>query len=137
MQILLKRAEDNRDRLIVILAGYSNEMKELLKFNPGLTSRFSRTFEFPDYPADDLIKIFHLMAEKSHYNFSDAVETKLMTVFENAIANKDEHFGNGRLVRNVFEKAIRNLADRVVEITELTPEILTTILPGDIQVPNH
>ena len=116
----------------MILAGYSDEMKQLLKTNPGLSSRFSRTFQFPDYTNSDLIHIFELMAEKGHYQVSDAVRAALRDVFESAISRKDKHFGNGRLVRNVFEKAIRNLADRIVNITDLTPELLTTIDPSDI-----
>ena len=134
MQILLKRAEDDRSRLIVILAGYSDEMKQLLKTNPGLSSRFSRTFQFPDYTNCDLIRIFELMADKGHYQVSDAVRAALRDAFESAISRKDKHFGNGRLVRNVFEKAIRNLADRVVNIKDLTPEVLTTIDPSDISL---
>ena len=134
MQILLKRAEDDRARLIVVLAGYSDEMKQLLKTNPGLSSRFSRTFHFPDYANDDLIHIFELMAQKGHYQVSEEVREALRAVFESAISQKDKHFGNGRLVRNVFEKAIRNLADRVVNNTDLTPEVLTTIEPADISL---
>ena len=134
LQILLKRAEDDRDRLIVIMAGYSEQMKQLLQSNPGLSSRFARSFPFPDYSAGELSQIFSVLAEKNHYCVCDSVQQKLETILESAVKSKDEHFGNGRLVRNVFEKAIRNLADRVVNVPELTPELLTTFQPDDIEL---
>ena len=134
LQILLKRAEDDRGRLIVIMAGYSEQMKQLLQSNPGLSSRFARSFPFPDYSAGELSQIFSVLAEKNHYCVCDSVQQKLETILESAVKSKDEHFGNGRLVRNVFEKAIRNLADRVVNVPELTPELLTTFQPDDIEL---
>jgi len=67
MQILLKRAEDDRDQLIVILAGYCEPMKQLLKTNPGLSSRFSRSFNFLDYSAEELVNIFKILADRNHY----------------------------------------------------------------------
>jgi len=123
LQILLKRAEDDRDRLIVIMAGYSEQMKQLLQSNPGLSSRFARSFGFPDYSAGELSRIFSVLAEKNHYRVCASVQQKLETILESAVKSKDEHFGNGRLVRNLFEKAIRNLADRVVNVPELTPAL--------------
>ena len=134
LQILLKRAEDDRDRLIVIMAGYSEQMKQLLQSNPGLSSRFARSFPFPDYSAGELSQIFSVLAEKNHYCVCDSVQQKLEAILDSAVTSKDEHFGNGRLVRNVFEKAIRNLADRVVNVPELTPELLTTFQPDDIEL---
>ncbi len=134
MQILLKRAEDDRDRLIVIMAGYSDEMELLLQTNPGLSSRFARKFEFPDYTPDELSRIFGLLTKKNHYIVSSSVQTKLNEMLVSAVSQKDAHFGNGRLVRNIFEKAIRNLADRIVNIPDLTPELLTTLEASDIEM---
>ena len=133
MQILLKRAEDERDRLIVILAGYSQPMKKLLKTNPGLTSRFSRTFDFPDYSADELCQIFEILSTKNHYNVTADVRQTILDSLSHHVQSKDENFGNGRLVRNMFESAMRRLADRVVDETELTPELLTTFQISDLQ----
>ena len=133
MQILLKRAEDERDRLIVILAGYSQPMQKLLKTNPGLTSRFSRTFDFPDYSAEELCQIFEILSSKNHYNVAPDVRLKIQESLLQHVADKDQHFGNGRLVRNMFEQAMRRLADRVVDETELTPELLTTFQISDLQ----
>lgn len=134
MQILLKRAEDDRDQLIVILAGYCEPMKRLLKSNPGLSSRFSRSFNFPDYETTELCDIFEKLAEQSHYVVTDEVRQRLMELTQQAISSKDEHFGNGRLMRNLFEIAMRNLADRVVDVAELTPELLTTFDVSDLEL---
>jgi SpoVK/Ycf46/Vps4 family AAA+-type ATPase len=134
LQILLKRAEDDRERLIVILAGYSQQMIRMLQSNPGLSSRFSRTFGFPDYAPAELVEIFHLLADKNHYNVTPDVHARLMDQITLACKNKDEHFGNGRLVRNVFEHAIRRLADRVVDVADLTPELLTTFEVTDLEM---
>lgn len=133
MQILLKRAEDDRDRLIVVLAGYREPMQKLLRSNPGLTSRFSRSFCFPDYSTEELCKIFDILAEKNHYQVPAEVRQALVRRLDTHVANKDEHFGNGRLVRNIFETAMRQLANRVVEVQELTPELLTTFTVEDLQ----
>jgi len=132
MQILLKRAEDDRDQLIVILAGYCEPMKRLLRSNPGLSSRFSRSFKFLDYSPEELADIFQMLAEKNHYVVTSQVRERVLEIASEAIESKDEHFGNGRLMRNVFESAIRRLADRVVDVTELTPELLTTFEISDL-----
>ena len=132
MQILLKRAEDDRDQLIVILAGYCEPMKQLLQTNPGLSSRFSRSFNFADYSAEELVDIFQILADKNHYVVTADVRERLLEIANDAITTKDEHFGNGRLMRNVFEGAIRQLADRVVDVKELTAELLTTFEIPDL-----
>lgn len=131
MQILLKRAEDDRDQLIVILAGYCEPMKQLLESNPGLSSRFSRSFRFLDYSANELADIFQVLAHRNHYVVTPEVRSRIIEIASDAIANKDAHFGNGRMMRNLFEAAIRRLADRVVDVTELTSELLTTFEIAD------
>jgi SpoVK/Ycf46/Vps4 family AAA+-type ATPase len=132
IQTLLKRMEDDRDRLIVILAGYPQPMEALLKSNPGLSSRFSRSCHFPDYGVTELAAIFDVLAEKHHYQMTDDFRSVLQHQIQNAVATKDEHFGNGRMVRNLYESAIRNLANRVVESAELTPELLSTFQAEDL-----
>ena len=124
--------EDDRDRLIVILAGYPQPMEALLKSNPGLSSRFSRRCHFPDYGVTELAAIFDVLAEKHHYQMTDDFRSVLQHQIQNAVATKDEHFGNGRMVRNLYESAIRNLANRVVESAELTPELLSTFQAEDL-----
>ncbi len=134
MQSLLKRMEDDRDRLVVIIAGYPEPMSRLLRSNPGLSSRFQRTFNFPDYDAKELLRIFYLMCKKNHYTLPKPTQRKLLTGFQHLIDRKDEHFGNARLARNIFEQSIRSMASRIVNIAPLTKEILTTLEPDDIQM---
>lgn len=133
VQTLLKRSEDNRERLVVILAGYTGPIERLLHSNPGLSSRFSRRLEFPDYSTDELCSILELLCGQNHYSLEESTRRKVAAGFERAVATRDEHFGNGRLVRNVFEDAVRRMANRVAEIVPLTHEILTTLEPEDFE----
>ena len=132
MQILLKRMEDNRDRLVVVLAGYPHEMQRLLASNPGLASRFQRTFDFPDYTAVELCHIFQALCEKNHYALPAATRARLILGCVELLKRRDERFGNGRLMRNLFEQAIRRLANRIADIAPLTKELLTRLEPSDI-----
>ncbi len=134
IQVLLKRMEDDRERLVVILAGYPEDMERMLQSNPGLSSRFQRTIPFPDYSANDLVLIFEGFCRKNDYVLSMKAKEVLKTRFEAEFANRDEHFGNARLARNLFEAAIRKLASRIVGVTPLTREILTTLHSDDIAV---
>jgi SpoVK/Ycf46/Vps4 family AAA+-type ATPase len=132
IQTLLKRMEDERHRLVVILAGYPEPMERLLVSNPGLSSRFNRRLTFEDYSPIELAQIFFAMCEKAHYTLPGTTRAALLVGFSQAVAAKDEHFGNGRLVRNAFENTIRRLANRIVEISPLTRELLTTVEPEDV-----
>ena len=134
IQALLKRMEDDRDRLIVVMAGYPEPMKQLLQSNPGLSSRFQRTFGFPDYNADELVQIFVGMCETSSYQLTSDAKQKLYNEFQSVIDHKDEHFGNGRLARNVFELAIRRQASRLASVAPITRELLMTLESEDIEV---
>jgi tellurite resistance protein len=132
LQTLLKRMEDDRERFAVVIAGYPRPMEKLLKSNPGLTSRFQRTYAFPDYEAKDLLRIFYTFCKKYHYRLPRESRIKLLRGFEQLIKSKDEHFGNGRLARNLFEESIRRMSTRIVGVTPLTREVLTTLQPEDI-----
>jgi hypothetical protein len=132
LQVLLKRMEDNRDRLVVVLAGYPQPMDRLLKSNPGLSSRFSRHFRFPDYTAGELGHIFQSLCVKNRYELPVLTRVKLLLGFEYLLARRDEHFGNGRLARNIFEQAIGRLANRITGIVPLTRELLVILEAGDI-----
>jgi hypothetical protein len=136
VQTLLKRMEDDRDRLVVILAGYPGPMEELLQTNPGLSSRFSRTFVFPDYTATELGRVFATFAQRDRYHLPAATRAKLLLGFQYLLARRDEHFGNGRLARNIFERSVRRLASRLSGVKSLTKPLLTTLQPGDIVVEN-
>ncbi len=132
VQALLKRMEDDRQRLVVILAGYPEPMKRLLESNPGLSSRFPRQLVFPNYTPGELLQIFLSMCAKHHYQAPAAVRVKLLQAFVTLLSESDEHFGNGRLVRNVFEEAIRRLATRIAPLAPLTRELLSTLQPDDV-----
>ena len=138
VQTLLKRMEDDRHRLVVILAGYPEPMKTLIQSNPGLSSRFQKTMTFPDYKSLELCRIFEKLCDASHYRLSSTVRARLMWGFRHLYHARDEHFGNGRLVRNEFEEAIRRLANRVAGVKSLTKELLTVLDVADVameQVP--
>ncbi len=135
VQALLKRMEDDRDRLMLILAGYPAPMERLLKSNPGLSSRFNTKLFFEDYTPSELGRIFQLMCDKNHYRCPGPMQTRLLLGLRWLYEHRDEHFGNGRLVRNTFENAIRRLANRIANVTPLTKEVLTLFDPDDIDLP--
>jgi adenylate kinase family enzyme/tellurite resistance protein len=136
MQALLKRIEDDRERLVVILAGYPESMDRLLSTNPGLASRFGRRLDFADYEGPELGSIFQALCEANDYSLPVGTRLRLLAGFDYLLDRRDETFGNGRLARNVFETAIRRLANRVADIAPLTAELLTTIEPVDIVMPD-
>lgn len=128
---LLKRMEDDRNRLVVILAGYGSEMKAFIDSNPGLQSRFNRYIHFPDYDADELKQIFLLNAKKNQYSLDDEAMAELEKLLSSAIAHKDMNFGNARFVRNLFEKSIQNQAMRLSSQPNITEEILSILKSED------
>lgn len=129
---LLKRMEDDRDRLIVILAGYDNEMKLFIDSNPGLQSRFNRYIHFSDYNAEELTAIFKLNLKKFDYELTNDAEQKISHLFSYAVSHKDQNFGNGRYARNVLEKTLENQATRLATVSEITEQMLRTIEEHDI-----
>lgn len=129
---LLKRMEDHRDRLVVVVAGYTDNMVDLINSNPGLKSRFNRYFLFNDYQPPELVAIFRKLCEGSHFQTTPDTDAVLLQLFEQLYQHRDKTFGNGRLVRNIFEKSLERQANRLVKITTLTDELLSTLLPEDI-----
>jgi hypothetical protein len=134
LQVLLKRMEDNRTRLIVVLAGYPEPLDRLIKSNPGLSSRFSRMFKFKDYTASELGRIFQGFCSKNRYVLPPLTRVKLQLGFRHLLLKSDEHFGNARLARNVFERAIGRLANRISSKAPITKELLSTLQPEDIEM---
>ncbi len=129
---LLKRMEDDRNRLIVILAGYGSEMKAFIDSNPGLQSRFNRYIHFPDYSANELEQIFLLNAKKNQYTLDDDALVKLDEMMSSAVEHKDKNFGNARFVRNLFENSIQNQAMRLSSETNITEEVLSKLKAEDL-----
>jgi AAA+ superfamily predicted ATPase len=124
--------------MIVILAGYSNEMNRLLESNPGLKSRFPYIFNFEDYTPDQLMKIGMKVLEKEQYTLTPEAEIALSDYVIEEYNNKDEHFGNGRFItRLLTSHIIPAVSNRLSKLPhgELTNEKLCTIEAGDI--PNH
>ena len=130
---LLKRMEDDRDKLVVIIAGYTNEMKRFIDSNPGLQSRFSRYINFPDYTSAELTDIFKMYMRKNQYTMSSEAEEYLKKRFDDVVAHKTRNFGNARYARNVFEKSIQQQANRLAGEKNLSKEQLTELLIEDLQ----
>ena len=132
VQTLLKRMEDDRDRLVVVLAGYPDEIEKLLDSNPGLRSRFSRRIHFEDYDPVSLGRILEFMCGQNQYVLNAETRARFLLGVTWLHENRDTHFGNGRLVRNLFEDAIRNLANRIATTAPVTKELLTHFQPVDL-----
>lgn len=130
---LLKRMEDDRDRLVVILAGYNNEIRRFIDSNPGLQSRFNRYIQFDDYTAEDLTNIFRLQMKKANYKIKRGAYEQLQSYFTNVVEHKGKNFGNGRFVRNTFEKVVQNQADRLASMKEIPVDALSVITLEDIE----
>jgi uncharacterized tellurite resistance protein B-like protein len=133
VQALLKRSEDDRHRIVVILAGYPEEMDDLLKSNPGLSSRFNRVLAFDDYSPLDLARIFAFLCEKNHYKLAAAARAKLLLGVTELHRRRNKHFGNGRAVRNLFEHAVRRMANRIADIVQLEQEQLMLLEDADVE----
>ena len=131
---LLKRMEDDRDRLIVILAGYPDEMEDFINSNPGLRSRFNRYIFFPDYSSTELHDIFHLNASKNEYVITEDADDYLKKKLNHVVQNKRKDFGNARYVRNYFESAIEHQANRLASDVDLTSEKLSELTIEDIEI---
>jgi ribosomal protein S27E len=134
VQTLLKRMEDQRDRLVVILAGYPNEMQKMIRSNPGLSSRVGTTMHFDDYPPEALCRIFDLIASKAKYTLPTESRRRLLRGFTYLYIGRDRHFGNGRCSRNSFERSVRRLANRLATMSEVDHQLLTTLESQDIEV---
>nr|WP_202446831.1 right-handed parallel beta-helix repeat-containing protein [Streptomyces sp. SID5468] len=111
VETLMKLMEDHRDEIVVIVAGYSEQMDQFLESNPGMASRFSRTVEFPNYEVSELVTIVQGLCAKHYYELDDAALDALTRYFENI--PKGPTFGNGRVARSVFEAMISNQASRL------------------------
>ena len=129
---LLKRMEDDRDRLVVILAGYSKEMGDFINSNSGLQSRFNHYINFPDYSIEELIQIFKFILKKNDCAVTDSAIEKVKEYVCYALEHKDQNFGNARFIRNFFEKALTEQANRLAAEPNITNEMLSTIEEIDI-----
>ena len=132
---LLKMMEDHRHELVVIIAGYKKEIDQFLLSNPGLTSRFNKSVDFPNYSAMDLLSIFENMVIAHSYVCKDwyPFQEDLLAYFEITLETQKETFSNGRFIRNLFERATERHAKRIMLQSDQSVKALQTLLPIDIR----
>lgn len=129
---LLKLMEDNRDDLVVIVAGYTDLMEEFVESNPGLKSRFNKYIFFKDYTGKQLYDIFTSMCEKQDYIPNEPGKKYVIDYLERRAQSHDENFANAREVRNYIERAIARQATRIVELKEVSDKQLRTLTKSDL-----
>jgi probable Rubsico expression protein CbbX len=133
IEILLQVMENQRDDLVVILAGYKDRMDAFFRSNPGMSSRIAHHLDFPDYPAADLLWIADKMLEQQNYRFGPGAREAFAEYVSHRIPQP--HFANARSVRNALDRARLRQASRLFadKDRELTPDDLTTIAESDIR----
>lgn len=129
---LLKLMEDNRDKLVVIVAGYTELMEEFLTSNPGLKSRFNKFIYFKDYNPEELTKIYEMRCEKHQFSLTEAAREKIVAYFTKKCLARENNFANAREARNLFERTITAQANRLARLKEVTDEQLITIEAEDV-----
>jgi stage V sporulation protein K len=132
IETLLKRMEDHRHRLVVIVAGYPRLMHRFLESNPGLRSRFSREIDFPDYSTGELVEIFARFASEAEYVLGEGVPDTLAAIFGRS--ERSETFGNARFARTLFEQSLNAQALRLAEqdVERLSTDELMRLTPEDV-----
>jgi SpoVK/Ycf46/Vps4 family AAA+-type ATPase len=134
VQSLLKRAEDDRDRLVIVLAGYPDDMDRFLRSNPGLASRFSTRVTFPSYSPDELVQIAGRLAKGADDRFDPAALEVLRAIFAHACAaGRIDELGNGRFARSLYERACACRDLRVEHLADPSRDDLVTLTAADVQ----
>jgi SpoVK/Ycf46/Vps4 family AAA+-type ATPase len=128
---ILTEMENNRDKLIVIAAGYANEMASFIDANPGLSSRFKTTIDFADYNAEEMLRIFMNMCKKYQYELTPAAYEKVRQKLSSLYENRGKNFANARDVRNLFETVYANQASRMAQTSHSVSD-LSTIDAADV-----
>lgn len=129
---ILKAMEDNRDDLVVIVAGYTDLMEDFVDSNPGLRSRFNKYLHFDDYTAEEMTGIFALQCKKSCYTVDEDAKSALQEYFA-AVSEEAGEFGNARGVRNTFEKILTTQANRIATMESITKDDLMQITKADVE----
>lgn len=132
IETILKAMEDHRDELVVIVAGYDELMHKFIDSNPGLRSRFNKYFHFPDYDGEDLLLIFKRFCDTNGYTLAEDAVAQLQSKLRDMYEQREEHFGNARAVRNLFEHAINQQANRLVMDSDITDQELAELTLDDI-----
>lgn len=128
---ILKAMEDNREDLVVIVAGYDGLMDEFIHSNPGLESRFNRYLHFDDYTTDEMLAILDLQLKKGQYQLDETAKEAVRNYIVDANTGSIA-FGNARGVRNIFERLLIAQANRLAECADLTKDALMTITETDV-----
>ena len=131
IETLLKLMEDNRDDLVVIVAGYDGLMQAFVESNPGLSSRFNRYLHFDDYTVDEMLKIFELQLKKGQFLLTDNARAAVRDYIE-ASNTSSISFGNARGVRNIFERVLVQQANRLACAKSVSREMLLEISEEDV-----
>lgn len=129
---ILKAMEDNRNNLIVIVAGYPDLMEQFLNSNPGLRARFNKYIYFDDYTPNELIEIFERMCKTTGFVLTPSALEWISQYFEEQYIQRDKNFANGREVRNCFEKAVINQANRLAILQNWSEKDITTMTLEDV-----
>jgi stage V sporulation protein K len=124
---LTKALEDSRDDLIVIVAGYTEQMNHFFESNPGLRSRFNYFINFENYSSTELIDILETLARKDDYQLSDELKERLSSYFTDELETKVKNFSNGRFVRNLYEDLIMNQAVRLINNKQYSSQELSLL----------
>lgn len=135
IDMIVKLIEDRRDRIVVIMAGYPDEMEELIAANPGLRSRFPKVIHFPDYTTDELLAIIDMTGRKAGYHLDPGARARAR-IWLDAVP-RDRGFGNGRTGRNLFEHAVATHATRLADVEDPTDAQLTTLVADDVPMPGQ
>lgn len=130
---LVKRMEDHRDRLVVVVAGYPDEMTDFINSNPGLQSRFSQTFTFNDFTPEELLDIFSRIAASRGFSLTAEAQEKSLRYFRYRYRARTRTYGNAREVRNLFEELLRVQATRLTSLKDPDNAVLQTITLQDIE----
>ena len=135
VDVLVKRMEDNRDRLMVVVAGYAEPMQNFLNSNEGLKSRIPLHLTFPDYSANELVEVAKRFAFKDGFQMDDACVEKFRSIASSIVGSKS--FANARDIRNVYEQTVRNQFTRIAALGDLaTTKEMVTLVDADVAEPN-
>jgi len=132
---IVKLIEDRRDRIVVVMAGYPDEMEELIGANPGLRSRFPKVIHFPDYTTDELLRIIDTLGDKGGYHLDPGARARARIWLDSI--TRDKGFGNGRTARNLFEHAVSTQAMRLAPVGAPTDDQLTALVADDLPAPGE
>ncbi len=130
---LLKRMEDDQNKFVVIVAGYTNEMKNFLESNPGMQSRFPNLFTFEDYNPRQMLEIALVISEKNGYKLDEGAWQLLLEIFTKLYEKRDKNFGNARTVKNILYKAISNQEERILTLIDPSDDDLISITLNDVE----